>query len=66
MMSHDNGKAPPFLLLVDDDEVFRRATSEILRDEGYRVEAVPGAAEGSRQSISKVRYALLSPTKLWT
>ena len=37
----------PTLLVVDDDEVFRLATAELLREEGYRVETAASAAEAS-------------------
>ena len=57
--------APPLLLLVDDDEAFRRSTAEILRDEGYRVETAPGAAEAGalreRQAIDLLLLDLRMP-----
>ena len=33
------GQAPPAILLLDDDEVFRQALAETLQDDGYRVHA---------------------------
>jgi len=35
------------LLVVDDDEAFRRSTAELLRDEGYVVETAGDAAQAS-------------------
>jgi DNA-binding NtrC family response regulator len=37
----------PRLLIVDDDETFRRSTAELLRDEGYAIETAGDAARAS-------------------
>ena len=42
------------VLIVDDDTDVRQALSELLRDEGYRVE---GAADG-RDALAKLRQGL--------
>jgi len=57
--------APPLLLIVDDDDAFRRPTAELLKDEGYRVETAGGAAEAGafleRQTIDLLLLDLRMP-----
>ena len=40
---------PARLLVVDDDQAFRRTTAELLRDDGYRVEVAADGGEAGRQ-----------------
>ena len=37
------------LLVVDDDQTFRRSTAELLRDDGYRVDVAGDGAEAGRR-----------------
>jgi len=57
--------APPVLLVVDDDEVFRRSTAELLRDEGYRVHTAADAAGASeflgRETVDLVLLDMRMP-----
>ena len=53
-----SGENPARILLVDDDQAFRRSTAELLRQEGYRVET-EADAEGAVEALRRLRFDLI-------
>ncbi len=54
----------PHILLVDDDDAFRRSTAELLRGDGFDVTTASGAAEASRALETRTFDLLLLDVRM--